>query len=66
MLLVYWSFSREWNNSTPTDHWVKHLFLAHTYLELQLNEQALEIYYGLQAGGLQVPKYQVFFWSNTV
>ena len=37
-----------------TDHWTKHLFLAHTHLELQLNELALEIYFGLQAGGLQV------------
>ena len=37
-----------------SDHWTKHLFLAHTHLELQLNELALEIYFGLQAGGLQV------------
>jgi hypothetical protein len=36
------------------DHWVKHLFLAHTCMELQLNEQALETYFGLQAGGLKV------------
>ena len=40
-----------------TDHWTKHLFLAHTHLELQLNEQALEIYFGLQAGGLQDSTY---------
>ena len=33
------------------DHWMKHFFLAHTYLELQLNELALETYFGLQMGG---------------
>ena len=33
------------------DHWMKHFFLAHTYLELQLNEAALETYFGLQMGG---------------
>jgi len=35
------------------DHWIKNIFLAHTYLELQLNEQALEIYFALQEAGLQ-------------
>ena len=30
---------------------MKHFFLAHTYLELQLNEAALETYFGLQMGG---------------
>lgn len=39
------------------DHWVKSLFLAHTYLELQLNEAALEIYFGLQEGGFQGSTY---------
>merc|ERR1719481_1982085 len=34
------------------DHWCKHLFLAHTYLELQQNEQAVEIYFGLSRAGL--------------
>ncbi|XP_040581554.1 anaphase-promoting complex subunit 8 isoform X2 [Lepeophtheirus salmonis] len=39
------------------DHWIKHFFLAHTYLELQLNEQALSIYFRLQSGGLQESTY---------
>jgi len=39
------------------DHWIKHLFLAHTYLELQLNEQALQIYFGLTNAGLQESTY---------
>ncbi|XP_059082328.1 cell division cycle protein 23 homolog [Tigriopus californicus] len=39
------------------EHWMKHFFLAHTYLELQLNEDALGIYFGLQARGLQDSTY---------
>lgn len=39
------------------DHWIKNLFLAHTYVELQLNDQALEIYFGLRSGGLQGSTY---------
>ena len=39
------------------DHWIKNIFLAHTYLELQLNEQALEIYDALQAAGLHESTY---------
>ncbi|XP_042239731.1 cell division cycle protein 23 homolog isoform X2 [Homarus americanus] len=34
------------------DHWMRKLFHAHTYLELQLNDEALEIYTGLQDAGL--------------
>ena len=34
------------------DHWCKQVFLAHTYLELQQNEQAVKIYDGLSAAGL--------------
>ena len=34
------------------DHWCKQVFLAHTYLELQQNEQAVKIYDGLSAVGL--------------
>ena len=34
------------------NHWVKYMFVAHSYVELHLNQQALEIYFGLQAGGL--------------
>ena len=30
----------------------RHIFLAHTYLELQQNEQAVEIYFGLSKAGL--------------
>ncbi len=32
----------------------RHLFTAHTYLELQQNEEALQIYFGLSGAGLQV------------
>jgi len=39
------------------DHWCKHVFLAHTYLELQQNEQAVEIYFGLRKAGLAESTY---------
>eukprot|EP00096_Caligus_rogercresseyi_P011405 TRINITY_DN4475_c0_g2_i1.p1 TRINITY_DN4475_c0_g2~~TRINITY_DN4475_c0_g2_i1.p1 ORF type:complete len:637 (+),score=174.58 TRINITY_DN4475_c0_g2_i1:32-1942(+) len=48
------------DRNTPEDlpdHWIKHFFLAHTYLELQLNEQALNVYFRLQRGGLQESTY---------
>ena len=34
------------------DHWCKHIFLAHTNLELQLNDQAVNIYNALSRAGL--------------
>jgi len=39
------------------DHWCKQVFLAHTYLELQLNELAINIYFGLTKAGLQESTY---------
>ncbi|KAK7072146.1 Anaphase-promoting complex subunit 23 [Halocaridina rubra] len=39
------------------DHWMKKMFYAHTYLELQLNDEALEIYTNLQDAGLQNSTY---------
>ena len=33
------------------------MFLAHTYLELQQNEQAVEIYIGLSSAGLSNSTY---------
>jgi anaphase-promoting complex subunit 8 len=39
------------------DHWLKSVFLAHCYLELLLNDQALEIYFALQNGGLKDSTY---------
>ncbi|XP_063884068.1 cell division cycle protein 23 homolog [Scylla paramamosain] len=39
------------------DHWMRRLFLAHTYLELQLNDEALEIYTSLQNAGLHHSTY---------
>merc|ERR1719481_969849 len=39
------------------DHWCRHVFLAHTYLELQQNEQAVEIYFGLSRAGLSNSTY---------
>ena len=35
----------------------RHLFTAHTYLELQQNEEALQIYFGLTGAGLQDSTY---------
>lgn len=35
----------------------RHIFLAHTYLELQQNEQAVEIYIGLNKAGLSQSTY---------
>lgn len=39
------------------DHWCRHIFLAHTYLELQQNDQAVEIYFGLSKAGLAESTY---------
>jgi len=39
------------------DHWCKQIFLAHTYLELQQNEQAVQIYDGLSNAGLAESTY---------
>ena len=39
------------------DHWCKKFFLAHCYLELLLNDAALEIYFDLQKGGLEESTY---------
>nr|CAD7608857.1 unnamed protein product [Timema genevievae] len=33
------------------EHWMRHFFVAHVYLDLQLNDEALEIYLSLQANG---------------
>lgn len=35
------------------DHWMKHFFMAHMYLELQLIEEGLALYCELQAMGFQ-------------
>lgn len=51
------------------DHWIKYMFVAHAYVELHLNQQALEIYFGLQSGGLSESTYllaQVQLNFNTV
>lgn len=39
------------------DHWMKHFFLAHCYLELLLNDSAMEIYFSLQRNGLSESTY---------
>jgi len=39
------------------DHWIKHFFLAHCYLELLLNDAAMEIYFALQKTGLKDSTY---------
>uniref|UniRef100_A0A2R5LLS6 Cyclosome subunit 8 n=1 Tax=Ornithodoros turicata TaxID=34597 RepID=A0A2R5LLS6_9ACAR len=39
------------------DHWMKKFFIGHTYLELQLNEEVLEIYHQLQSNGFESSTY---------
>ena len=39
------------------DHWIKQLFLAHTYLELQMNEEALKMYENADKCGLSRSTY---------
>lgn len=39
------------------DHWMKKFFLAHTYLELQMNEEALKMYLDLQENGFKKSTY---------
>ncbi|KAF4526395.1 hypothetical protein B566_EDAN012685 [Ephemera danica] len=39
------------------DHWMKNFFLGHMYLELQMNEEALEIYEFLQLNGFSRNSY---------
>ncbi|XP_021917579.1 cell division cycle protein 23 homolog isoform X2 [Zootermopsis nevadensis] len=41
------------------DHWMKHFFLGHTFLELQLNEDALDIYFALQHKGFEKSTYLI-------
>ncbi|XP_075212921.1 anaphase-promoting complex subunit 8-like [Lycorma delicatula] len=42
---------------TLPDHWIKQFFIAHTYLEQQLNEEALEIYNDIQNQGFASSTY---------
>lgn len=39
------------------DHWCKKFFLAHCYLELLLNDSAMDIYFELQKSGLEESTY---------
>ena len=43
----------EVDNLPLPEHWIRHFFLAHAYLELHLNNDALIIYFGLENGGLK-------------
>ncbi len=38
-------------------HWMRNFFLAHTFLELLLNDQALDLYFSIQGKGLQSSTY---------
>jgi len=40
-----------------SDCWVSHLFTAHTYLELQQNDEAIQIYFALNTAGLHNSTY---------
>lgn len=42
---------------TLPEHWIKQFFIAHTYLEQQLNEEALEIYDDIQNQGFASSTY---------
>ena len=51
------------------DHWCRQIFLAHTYLELQQNDQAVKIYDGLSKAGLGESTYimaQVLLVLNSI
>lgn len=39
------------------DHWMRQFFIGHTYLELQLNEEVLQIYQDLQNNGFEASTY---------
>ncbi|XP_042901182.1 cell division cycle protein 23 homolog [Parasteatoda tepidariorum] len=45
------------NDLTLPDCWIKDFFLAHTYLEIQMNESALEIYSSLMEAGFSKSTY---------
>ncbi|PSN36214.1 Cell division cycle protein 23 [Blattella germanica] len=47
------------NSLILPDHWMKQFFLGHTYLEQQLNEDALEIYCALQQHGFSRSTYLI-------
>lgn len=47
------------NSLRLPDHWMKHFFLGHTFLEQQLNEDALDIYFDLQQQGLEKSTYLI-------
>ncbi|ELT99459.1 hypothetical protein CAPTEDRAFT_196146 [Capitella teleta] len=49
---------KEMLQSLPVpEHWVKHFFIAHTYCEMQLNEEALEMYMDLKNHGFSKSTY---------
>lgn len=43
--------------SSLPNHWMRHFFEAHTYLEQQLNDAALEVFYLLQQNGFEKSSY---------
>ena len=45
------------NSLVLPEHWMKHLFLAHTYLELQMNQEGLHLYQELQRNGFMNSTY---------
>ncbi|KAJ8867622.1 hypothetical protein PR048_031425 [Dryococelus australis] len=45
------------NSLTLPNTWIKHFFMAHAYLDLQLNDEALEIYGYLQNKGFKKSTY---------
>ncbi|XP_069697967.1 cell division cycle protein 23 homolog isoform X1 [Periplaneta americana] len=47
------------NSLVLPDHWMKHFFLGHTFLEQQLNEDALDIYFALQQHGFEKSTYLI-------
>lgn len=44
-------------SSQLPDHWIKHFFIAHTYLEQLNNDESLQIYEGLYSQGLENSTY---------
>jgi anaphase-promoting complex subunit 8 len=47
------------NSLILPDHWMKHFFLGHAFLEQQLNDDALDIYFALQQQGFEKSTYLI-------
>lgn len=62
-MMILWfielSFMFQLNSLVLPDHWMKHFFLGHAFLEQQLNDDALDIYIALQQQGFEKSTYLI-------